>query len=494
MRPIRVGAGGPLSRFRRDRLRPDARASAAQARNVDRKPYALFGNRPSLQLLPSAIPGRGFFVMMPWHGLGYRGFDNTQAESDASEELDQSFGVRAWHVRDRGGFGACGNLKVFDVSNCAVAIVGAGLAGLCAARLLKAQDVDFMLIEARDRLGGRILTANHAGLPCEDGFDLGPSWYWPHLQPAIGALIEELGLGAFYQNSDGDVIFERMSRETPQRYRSLAQEQQSMRLVGGTAALVRALAQELPVEQVQLKTRVTAMAITRNGVELSLSRAGGEVETLTATQVIAALPPRLLEAMVMFTPAQDATTAKRWRDTPTWMAPHAKFFALYERPFWREAGLSGTVQSMVGPMVEMHDATTASGGAALFGFLGMAAEQRAAIGEETLTRACLSQFARIFGTEATHPRATLFKDWAADPFTATAADSVASGHAVPVDASWVSEPWRDHLALAGSETSPSDPGYLAGAVVAAKRAVAELKPFRSGRRFRVGSTRKSDSA
>ena len=61
-----------------------------------------------------------------------------------------------------------------------VAIVGGGLAGLHAARLLHAAGVDFVLIEARDRLGGRILTADAAGLPCEEGFDLGPSWYWPH--------------------------------------------------------------------------------------------------------------------------------------------------------------------------------------------------------------------------------------------------------------------------------------------------------------------------
>lgn len=359
------------------------------------------------------------------------------------------------------------------MNKCSVAIVGAGLAGLCAARLLQARGIDFVLIEARDRLGGRIFTANQTGLPCEDGFDLGPSWYWPHMQPAIGALIEELGLAAFCQSSEGDVIFERMSRESPQRYRGLVQEQQSMRLVGGTAALVRALAQELPGERIQLNTRVTAMALTEKDVELSLSRAGGEVEKLTVTQVIAALPPRLLEATVSFMPAQDAATAQRWRDAPTWMAPHAKFFALYDRPFWREAGLSGTAQSMVGPMVEMHDATTASGDAALFGFLGVAAEQRAALGEETLARACINQFARIFGTEASHPRATLFKDWATDPLTATAADRAASGHIEPGDASWVSEPWRDRLALAGSETSPSDPGYLAGAVVAANRSVAK---------------------
>jgi monoamine oxidase len=290
----------------------------------------------------------------------------------------------------------------------------------------------------------------------------------------MGALVEELGLRFHGQNSDGDVIFERMSRESAQRYRSLAQEQQSMRLVGGSAALVRALAQGLPAERIQLNTRVTTMSLIEGRVDLSLSRADGQSEALTAQRVIAALPPRLLEATISFTPQQDATTVQLWRDTPTWMAPHAKFFALYDRPFWREAGLSGTAQSMVGPMVEMHDATTASGRAALFGFLGVGAEQRALIGEEGLTRACLNQLARIYGESALHPRATLFKDWAADPLTATSADLIAAGHIVPGDGRWISGVWHERLILAGSETSPSDPGYLAGAVVAAKAAVAEI--------------------
>lgn len=121
---------------------------------------------------------------------------------------------------------------------------------------------------------------------------------------------------------------------------------------------------------------------------------------------------------------------------------------------------------MVGPMPEMHDATSASGRAALFGFLGIGAEQRAALGEHALRRACLEQFARIFGAEAGRPRATLFKDWAADPFTSTATDRLATGHPEPDEAPWVSGLWRERLALGGSETSASEPGYLAGAVVA----------------------------
>ncbi|MEM8557292.1 MAG: FAD-dependent oxidoreductase [Bacteroidota bacterium] len=360
-----------------------------------------------------------------------------------------------------------------------VAIVGGGLAGLCAARLLHRAGVGFVLLEARDRLGGRVLTVDEAGRPSEDGFDLGPSWYWPHIQPDIAALVAELDLPAFAQRTDGDVIFERMSREGPQRYpgivqdQGIAQEQQTARLVGGTGALVRALASGIPPERVLLRAKVTALALT-SGVELAVRRGGEKAETLRAAQVVAALPPRLLNATVSFTPEQTVATAQRWRDTPTWMAPHAKFFALYDRPFWREAGLSGTAQSLVGPMAEIHDATTASGSAALFGFLSTGPEQRTALGEAALAQVCLDQLGRMFGAEAQTPRATLFKDWAADPLTATADDQKVGGHPVPDSAAWVTGPWRERLALGGSETSPIEPGYLSGAVVAAERAVSEV--------------------
>ena len=39
---------------------------------------------------------------------------------------------------------------------------------------------------------------------------------------------------------------------------------------------------------------------------------------------------------------------------------------------------------------------------------------------------------------------------------------------------WVNEAWRDRVSLAGSETAGFEPGYLAGAVDAAERAVADI--------------------
>lgn len=53
-----------------------------------------------------------------------------------------------------------------------IIVVGAGIAGLTAARLLKTAGVDVVVIEARERIGGRIHTIDLAGVPV----DLGASW------------------------------------------------------------------------------------------------------------------------------------------------------------------------------------------------------------------------------------------------------------------------------------------------------------------------------
>ena len=354
-----------------------------------------------------------------------------------------------------------------------VAIVGGGLAGLYAGKLLHAARIDFRLLEARERLGGRVLSVDASGAPSEDGFDLGPSWFWPEAQPQVAALVRELGVPAFPQHSDGDVIFHRMSREAPRRYGSTHQEPQSMRIVGGTGALIQALVRNLPGSRVLLHARVQQMTLRSTQVELATEGPDGRGETVSAEQVIAAVPPRLL-ARISFSPAMDSATEELWRETPTWMAPHAKFLAIYDRPFWRDAGLSGTAQSMVGPLAEIHDATTASGKAALFGFPGISADARASLGSTALTRACLEQLAHLFGPEARNPLATLLKDWAADPLTATAADRSAGGHPSPSAGPWVTGDWQKLLSLAGSETSAIEPGYLAGAVSAAERAVSEV--------------------
>lgn len=337
---------------------------------------------------------------------------------------------------------------------------------------MAASGVSVEVFEARDRLGGRVLTADVSGLPGRDGIDLGASWIWPRVQPVVAGLVDELELASFAQHSHGDVVFERMSRESAGRYTGTTKPAETMRLDTGSAALVRRLAELVPTGRIHTGCTVTALELRPDGIRLDVRDESG-VRPVDADYVIAALPPRLLAATMSFSPGIPTATAALWRNTPTWMASQAKFCALYEAPFWREAGLSGTAQSMVGPMLEIHDATTNSGHAALFGFLGVSPAERRTIGEAALTDACVAQFARIFGPEARNPTATMLKDWAADALTATADDLLSTGHREP-SSSWLQGPWCDRLVLAGSETSPHEAGYLAGAAEASSLAAAEI--------------------
>ena len=74
-----------------------------------------------------------------------------------------------------------------------VLIVGGGLAGLSLAWQCHQRGIDYRLIEARDRLGGRVLSQAVTGVrPGSDPrqtsyFDLGPSWFWPG-QPRIARI------------------------------------------------------------------------------------------------------------------------------------------------------------------------------------------------------------------------------------------------------------------------------------------------------------------
>ncbi|MFA9400485.1 MAG: flavin monoamine oxidase family protein, partial [Acidobacteriota bacterium] len=89
-----------------------------------------------------------------------------------------------------------------------VVVVGAGLAGLSAARVLATAGTGAVVLEARDRVGGR--TVNE---PIGDGtvVELGGQWVGPG-QDRILELIGELGLETFPTYGTGRSLFERRGR------------------------------------------------------------------------------------------------------------------------------------------------------------------------------------------------------------------------------------------------------------------------------------------
>lgn len=343
-------------------------------------------------------------------------------------------------------------------------IIGGGLSGLALAEALTAKGHDFTLIEARGRLGGRILIECHAGA----AFDLGPAWFW-HGQPRIAALIDRLGLHPLEQYAKGDLIFEN-AQGNVQRGRGFSSMEGSLRLQGGLGALVDALAARLPTQNLVLNAAVTALTKTDAGITATLVSG----DHLTADQVILALPPRLA-AQIAFTPALPDTATTAMRSVKTWMAGQAKALAVYDHPFWREDGLSGDASSRRGPMVEIHDASPATGGPyALFGFIGVPPEGRR--DEQALRHQLTAQLARMFGPIAAHPAHLVVKDWAADRFTAVPADSEPlNAHPVYGLPKALADLWGGQLHFSGTEVATQFGGYIEGALEAAEATLLTLR-------------------
>jgi monoamine oxidase len=360
------------------------------------------------------------------------------------------------------------------------AIVGGGMSGLYAAYRLEQQGcTDYVLLEAREVPGGRILSTGR--------FDLGPTWFWPDLQPGLDRLVRELGLERFAQHESGDMMAERSRSEGPLRMRGYVNAPASMRLAGGMAALTEALRARLEASRIVTGQAVRRLRRQGTLVELDSEDAAGSITTRQAGHVLLAAPPRLLAATLAFEPALPDALARAWQATPTWMAPHAKYLAVYDTPFWRELGLSGEARSAVGPLGEIHDACAPGGGAALFGFFALPAQVRGRFSEEELRGHCRAQLARLFGAQAATPQADFIKDWAVDEYTATAADlDGMGGHAAAPEAVAGAGPWAGCMTGIGSEWSPVFPGYLAGAIDAVDRA---LQPATAAAPSQVASAR-----
>jgi len=294
-----------------------------------------------------------------------------------------------------------------------VLIVGGGLSGLRAAHLLSQENLNITVLESRTRFGGRILSS-----------------------------IE-------------------------------------FRLAGGMMTLITRLSSALARKErnvlLKVNSQVLQLTKTDEGVSIVVKTDSGRT-TLEAKQVIIAAPPRIVQHHIQFFPVLPAKQQDLLLATPTWMAGQAKFVAVYHTPFWRNNGLSGDAVSEIGPMGEMHDASSKEEGThALFGFLGIphaSREQRKA----SIRRLCSEQFSRIFGTGSEQPVASFFKDWAGDDFTSTELDlSGRAGHAQEVIDT---DPyWDNRLFWAGSETASvanGENGYLEGALASAERAAEQV--------------------
>jgi len=362
-----------------------------------------------------------------------------------------------------------------------VAIIGGGLSGLYTAYLLQQQGIKATIFEARDRLGGRIVSLP-SSQPAQDvspeaeRYDLGPSWFWPDMHPHMAKLIEDLKLTAFPQYQIGAHLFDRGRGVSPQRHElGFTSSPISMRLSGGMHSLIETLSQMLPADTIRLNHQITEITHEAAGHVTFKVKTADQSSTFSARHLILTLPPRLLASSIQFSPALPEDLLRHCQNTLTWMAAHAKFVAVYDTPFWRQQGLSGSASSQTGPLVEIHDASALEGKPALFGFVGVNAAARKTAGRETLIQVTLKQLADLFGEQAAKPVDTFLIDWSEETFTATEQDQIGANshplYGLPASASSL---WDNRLIFAGTETSQGAGGYLEGALESALTSASKI--------------------
>ena len=323
-----------------------------------------------------------------------------------------------------------------------IAIIGGGLSGLYTAAALE-KHADVTLFEARERLGGRICTI--------DGFDLGPSWVWPH-QSRILSLIRFLGLEIIHQYEEGSALYE--TPHTIERFKPPSGAP-SGRIKGGVGAVVEAMASKLSNTDMHLNEPVISMTEEGDRVLLISSK-----QNYSFDEIIITLPPRLILETLRFEPPLAPEILESFQALPTWMGHCAKCVIEFETPFWRDSGLSGFCFSHSGPMGEIHDACI-EGRYALFGFIN------ANVDRVTMEEKIREQCRRLFGTYAERIVNLYCVDWKNERFTAVSSDAKAPAAHPNYGVQAAHANGKIHFI--GTETSFEEGGYLEGSIASAEK-------------------------
>jgi monoamine oxidase len=241
---------------------------------------------------------------------------------------------------------------------------------------------------------------------------------------------------------------------------------QQDRLDGGAQLLPLGLAERLG-ERVRLGEPATAIEQRADSVVV---RAGdAEIE---ASRAIVALP-RAIAARIDFQPGLTGphrALAERLRPGRL-----TKCMALYERPFWRDADLSGEAVADGGPVTLTFDSSPRDGSAGvLLGFVGgPEADEMARTPESERRASVLACFARLFGPGAERPSDYVERAWSAEEWSGGGPTSNFGPGGWTACGPALREPvGRVHWA--GTETATVWSGYMEGALQAGERAAEEV--------------------
>lgn len=336
-----------------------------------------------------------------------------------------------------------------------IIILGAGLSGLLTAYRLQNKGFEIDIIEARDRIGGRIHTIHSNTAQVE----MGATWF-NDVHVNFKKLLSELELDYFEQFMQGTSYFEPFSAAAAQEI-EIPTNSPSYRIVDGTNQIIESLKNKLDSVTIYLNETVNQLHFENDKVKITTQN-----QSFEADYVISTLPQALFVNDITITPTLPEKLTAIASKTHTWMQDSIKVAFIYATPFWRNKQFSGTLFSNVGPITEFYDQSNASlDKFALCGFVSSGMEMYKP--DERLEKIKL-QLVKVFGQEAL--QFTSYQETVWSKETATKSPKQIgfmyphqnNGHPL------FRESYCDNrLFFAGTETAKQYPGYMEGAVIAA---------------------------
>ncbi len=241
---------------------------------------------------------------------------------------------------------------------------------------------------------------------------------------------------------------------------------QETRLVEGAGAFALHLARGLS-EHITLDAPVRSVTQRDDRVTVATDAA-----TFDARYVALCLPPSLLPKMT-FDPEPETARSRLWSRMP--MGATVKVAAVYDRPFWKDAGVAGELVSDEGPVSYVVDNTSADGKvAALLCFVvGRHARAWTMTPKEERLARVRAQLKGWFGEAGATPHAMIEKDWAEDPWTGGCPVCNPVPGSLSVEGPLLRAP-MGRVHFAGTETATAWTGYMEGAVQSGERVAGEL--------------------
>ncbi len=332
-----------------------------------------------------------------------------------------------------------------------ILIIGAGLSGLLTGYYLKKAGIPFKIIEARNRIGGRINTVyGKDNTPME----MGATWFTTQHSHLI-SLLKELEIGYFEQYSDSTVFYQK-TNSSPVQTVDIPSQPPSYRISGGTSNLINKIFEKLDKTDVLLNQSVKEIKIYKNSVQVHAN------EHFEGTMIVLAIPPKLWATKIKFEPILPDELTNIARQTHTWMEDSIKIGLSYDQPFWLKENLPGTLYSNSGPITELYDhCNHKKSRYALCGFMNSSLKN---LSYTERRERVIRQVTQVFGKKAGE-----FNDyeeciWSNEKNTAAASDNFLFPHQNNGNKIFDTSFFDAKLLISSSESASKFPGYMEGAI------------------------------